>query len=376
MVLMADDSLPDYKALWKQETELRRQETEQAEESRRQAEEGTRRTTFEEFIRACHNFLSLQVEQLYNSVRKFLHASEEDAPRLFSSPAARSEKDLETYEPLAVEDNVRYVIAELCKIPDAREEFKLEDGFQFDNHANALPDVESDKADVNDQSSVRLPVPDKFFYRVKGDTNTLFTTAEYKPPHKLSVESLRAGQRPMDFYEKVVQLKLRYGAEQLTGSALVQQYNDMIRKGLEYYYITNGYGLGPAPTLYYCLCEPNREVGLADDQSLKQPRTSVSRILCLCLMSLRYIPGRRTLTMHGRRFLKTNDTKLHRARNLRFQSIWHLPFRSLHSLTTADPILGLRVTVGLRKRCTVQSPWIDQTQILTKRRLDGSGLSI
>ncbi|KAK9384121.1 hypothetical protein V1515DRAFT_583245, partial [Lipomyces mesembrius] len=83
---MADDSLPDYKALWEQETELRkqaeeshRQETElrrqaeesrrqaeesrrQAEESRRQAEEASRRTTFEEFIRACHNLLSLQVE--------------------------------------------------------------------------------------------------------------------------------------------------------------------------------------------------------------------------------------------------------------------------------------------------------------------------
>ncbi|KAK9317020.1 hypothetical protein V1524DRAFT_424154 [Lipomyces starkeyi] len=211
----------------------------------------------------------------------------------------------------------------------------------------------------------------------------------------------------MDFYEKVVQLvkvptnrdeKLRYNAEQLTGSALVQQYNVMIRKGLEYSYTTNGLALvllcvcsDDPSTLYHCLCEPNREVGLADDQSLKQPRTAVSRVLCLCLMSLRsrtrkqrwrnrairqLHTGRRTLTTHGRRFLKTNDTKLRRARNLSFQSIWHLPFRSLHSLTTADPILGLRLAVGLRKRCTVQSSWIHQTQILTKRRLDGSGLSI
>ncbi|KAK9311311.1 hypothetical protein V1524DRAFT_387905, partial [Lipomyces starkeyi] len=368
MALMADDSLPDYKALWEQETESRRQAEEsrrQAEESRRQAEEarrqeselrrqaeeGIRHTTFEEFIRACHNLLSLQVEvgdkslstkgsltkptgrlcpqrlrnwadcldsqqQLYNSVRKFLHASEEDAPRLFSSVhllenlgrnhcsrPLRSEKDLESYERLAVEDNVRYVIAELCKISDAREEFKLEDGVQFDNHANALTDAESDKPDVKDQSSVRHPVPDIFFYRVKGNTNTLFTTGEYKPPHKLSVESLRAGLRPMDFYEKVVQVvkiptprneKLRYNAEQLTGSALVQQYNVMIRKGLEYSYITNGLALvllrvcyDDPSTLYYCLCEPNREVGLADEQSLTQPRTAVSRVLCLCLMSLR-----------------------------------------------------------------------------------------
>ncbi|KAK9358014.1 hypothetical protein V1504DRAFT_365678, partial [Lipomyces starkeyi] len=355
IVLMAEDSLPDYKALWIQEIELRRQADEarrQADEARRHVEEGTRRTTFEEFIRACHNLLSLQVEvgdkafstkgsltkrtgrlcpqrlrnwadcldsqqQLYNSVRKFLHASEEDAPRLFSSVHSledlrrnhcsrplRSEKDLEHYEQLAVEDNVRYVIVELCKIPDAREEFKLEDGVQFDNHSNALTDV--DKPDVEDQSNVRLPVPDKFFFRVKGNTNTLFSTAEYKPPHKLSVENLRAGLRPMDFYEKVVQRvtiptnrdeKLRYNAEQLTGSALVQQYNVMIRKGLEYSYITNGLALvllrvcsDDPSTLYYCLCEPNREVGLADVQSLKQPRTAVSRVLCLCLMSLRSRP--------------------------------------------------------------------------------------
>ncbi|KAJ8101324.1 hypothetical protein POJ06DRAFT_267480 [Lipomyces tetrasporus] len=223
MVLITDDSLPDYKALWKQETELRRQ----AEEARRQA----RHTTFEEFIRACHNLLSLQLEvgdkslsmkvsltkphwencldsqqQLYNSVRKFLLASEEDAPRLFSSDRSledvrrihcsqplRSEKDLEYYEPLAVEDNVRYVIAELCKIPDAREEFKLEYGVQFDR-ANALADVESGRPDVEDQSSARLPVPDKFFYRVKSNTNTLFTSAEYKSSSQWRVFALAYGR--------------------------------------------------------------------------------------------------------------------------------------------------------------------------------------
>ncbi|KAK9373255.1 uncharacterized protein V1513DRAFT_472458, partial [Lipomyces chichibuensis] len=162
--------------------------------------------------------------------------SEEDAPRLFSSAhlledlgrencsqPLRSAKDLETFERLAVENNVRAVIAELCKIPDAREEFKLEDGVQFDNHPSALADAEFDRPDVDDQSIA--------------NTNTLITTGEYKPPHKLSVENLRTGLRPMDFYEKVVQTvkvptnkdeRLRYNAEQLTGSALAQQYNVMI----------------------------------------------------------------------------------------------------------------------------------------------------
>ncbi|KAK9321515.1 hypothetical protein V1517DRAFT_326107 [Lipomyces orientalis] len=57
--------------------------------------------------------------------------------------------------------------------------FKLEDGVQFDYHANALIDVESDNQDVEYQS----------FYRVKGNTKTLCTTVEYEPPHKLSVEA-------------------------------------------------------------------------------------------------------------------------------------------------------------------------------------------
>ncbi|KAK9372754.1 uncharacterized protein V1513DRAFT_473576 [Lipomyces chichibuensis] len=244
-------------------------------------------------------------QQIYNSVRKFLHASEEDAPRLVSSvhlleelgrkycsQPLRSENDLEIYERLAVEDNVRAVIAELCKIPDAREEFKLEDGVQFDNQASALADAELDRPDVDEQSSVREARPDIFFYRVKANTNTLITTGEYKPPHKLSVENLCAGLRPMDFYEKVVQAvkeptnkdeRLRYNAEQLTGSALVQQYNVMIRNGLEYSYITNGLAMvllrvcsADPSTLYNCLCEPNMSVGLADDQSLEQPWTAVS----------------------------------------------------------------------------------------------------
>ncbi|KAK9364330.1 hypothetical protein V1509DRAFT_636732, partial [Lipomyces kononenkoae] len=306
-------------------------------------------TTFDEFIRACHIFLSRKVQvgdlshctkgsltkpngrlcpkkfriwtdcldsqqQVYNSVRRFLKASEEDAPRLFSSVDSleyegrkhcskplTSEQDLVWFERLAVEDNVLSVIAELCHIPEAHKHFKLKDGVQFESHSNALT-VDSDKPDVGDQSAIRKPVPDNFFYRMDSNTNSLCATVEYKPPHKLSVESLRAGLRRIDSYEKVVQAattptdsdeKAGYNAEQLTGSALVQQYNVMILKGLEYSYITTGLALvllrvrsDDPSTLYYCLCEPNREVDLADDQSFEQPRTAIARVLCLCLMSL------------------------------------------------------------------------------------------
>ncbi|KAK9385746.1 hypothetical protein V1515DRAFT_581692 [Lipomyces mesembrius] len=273
---MAGDSSPDYKALFLQAEERNRRttfEVLQAEELRRQAEdrqrkakdrqkqaeERNRRTTFEEFIRACHNLLSLPVgvgdptrctkgslknpagkicptrlrlwadcgdsqQQLYNSVRiSYMH------PRKMHPGCFQLENDVESYERTAVEEYVHDVIAELCKISEAQKELH---GVQFDNHANALDDIYSAVPDVEDPSSIRRPNPDQFcIHRVNSNTKTLLTSAEYKPPHKLSVEHLRAGLKPMHFWDEVVQRettptygneKLRYWAEQQTGSVLVQ----------------------------------------------------------------------------------------------------------------------------------------------------------
>ncbi|KAK9311752.1 hypothetical protein V1524DRAFT_301073 [Lipomyces starkeyi] len=190
----------------------------QAEDQQRQAKERIRRTTFEEFFRACHNLLSLDCRAMQDS--------------------------------------------------EALNEFGLGDGVQFDNHANALGDVYSDMPVEEDQSIFRQPTPDQFcVHRVNRNTNTLLTTVEYKPPHKLSVENLRAGRRPMDFWKEVVQRttiptdrdeNLTYNAEQLTGSAVVQQYHVMIHQGLEYSCLTNGLALvllrvryNDPSTLYY-----------------------------------------------------------------------------------------------------------------------------
>ncbi|KAK2805838.1 hypothetical protein FQN51_008612 [Onygenales sp. PD_10] len=51
---------------------------------------------------------------------------------------ADPEQGLKIYEQFAVEDHVHDIVAELCKIPDAREEFRLGSGVWFDNHADAL----------------------------------------------------------------------------------------------------------------------------------------------------------------------------------------------------------------------------------------------
>ncbi|EDN06589.1 predicted protein, partial [Histoplasma mississippiense (nom. inval.)] len=93
----------------------------------------------------------VQLQEIYESVSTYLQPAEKDAPRLFtsllvlnelgrrySSRKLRSEKDLEHYERTAVEDHVHDIIAELCKIPDARERFRLGDGILFENHGNIL----------------------------------------------------------------------------------------------------------------------------------------------------------------------------------------------------------------------------------------------
>ncbi|CAG7948734.1 unnamed protein product [Penicillium salamii] len=333
---MSGSSSPDYKALFLKEAELRRQ-----------AEERNRLTTFPEFIRHCHDLLwtplraqtpsrsttgrisapigkdcpvrllpwtgcEARQREIYRSVCRYLQPAGEDAPHLFTPLVVledhgrrfarrliSSEQDLETYERLAVEDHVHDIVAELCKIPEAREEFRLGNGVRFDNHANALD--KDDEADASLPSTSRPSKPDQFcIHRMDGNRSTLLTTVEYKPPHKLSVASLRRGLRPMEFWREVVQPdrvpteepeKSRYRAELLVGSTIVQEFHVMIQEGLEYSYLTNGLmdvqlwvPYDDPTTLYYHLGDPST-YGMAGVSGLGAPRTRVERALCLCLMS-------------------------------------------------------------------------------------------
>lgn len=97
------------------------------------------------------------------------------------------------YERIAIEDHVCDIIAALCEIPTAQEEFRLGDGVWFDNHTNALTENQVE-VDVTHSSSSCRPRPDQFcIHRVDGSTNMLLLTVEYKLPHKLLVENLQAG---------------------------------------------------------------------------------------------------------------------------------------------------------------------------------------
>ncbi|GMG22202.1 unnamed protein product [Aspergillus oryzae] len=135
---------------------------------------------------------------------------------------------------LAVEGHVHDIVAELCRIPEAREQFRLGNGLWFDNHANALD--EDDEVDASEQSTTKPSKPDQFcIHRMDGNRGILLTTVEYKPPHKLSVASLREGLRPMDFWQEVVQPdrvpteepeKSRYNAAWLVGSVIAQDFHE------------------------------------------------------------------------------------------------------------------------------------------------------
>ncbi|KAB8255196.1 hypothetical protein BDV32DRAFT_154484 [Aspergillus pseudonomiae] len=351
---MVGESSRDYEALFRQAEERRKQAEErlqQAEERQRQAEARTQRTTFTELIRHCHNLLSRPLraetpsrsttgtiplpigkycptrleswtecaakqQEIFNSVCNYLQFTEEARARLFTPLIALeedakrlfepicSEKGLEIYEKVAVEDYVRYIIVELCKIDGARDEFGLGDGIWFESHTNSLsPDERDDEnaAEADQLSSIPRPRPDQFcIHRVDGNTNTLLTAVEYKPPHKLSQESLRTGLDGMDLWNDMVRTNkyppdsTDFKAKRLACSAIVQEYHVMIQEGLEYSYVTTGLArvLLRVPyhdpsTLYYFLCDPDTELEGGIDQDIQEPKTSVARVLCLCLMAFR-----------------------------------------------------------------------------------------
>ncbi|KAG9249475.1 uncharacterized protein F5Z01DRAFT_495976 [Emericellopsis atlantica] len=352
---MADHSSPDYRELYLNAEEGRKQAEEREKheaERRRRAEERNRQTSFTELLHRCHDLLSRQLrvetpsrstsgkipiptgkycptrlehwvdcpEQLlsvYSSVCQYLQSDSGHALRLFSSlpeleglsrrfarKPLSSEQDLEAYERFGVEEHVHDIIAELCKLPAARDEFRLGDGIQFSNHANALSRSEACEADTSQPSSIPHPRPDQFcIHRVNGNPDTLLTTVEYKPPHKLPVATLRVGLRPMDLWKKMVRsnkiptdqdAKVQYNAERLVCSAIVQEYHVMVQEGIEYSYLTNGIARvflripqDEPSTLYYFLCDPHSELDTAADPFSQLSKTSVARVLCLCLMAFR-----------------------------------------------------------------------------------------
>ncbi|KAL2823332.1 hypothetical protein BDW59DRAFT_173501 [Aspergillus cavernicola] len=303
----------------RQERERREQAEErqkQAEDEGRQDRELIRQTTFVELLANCHNLLCrpLRAETPRRSTtgkipapkgkycpKRLAHWDDcaTELTELYESVCRplSSERDVECYKPATVEDHVRDIITELCKLPAACNKFSLSDGIKFSSHINLL-----NKTKVSEvvSSSTPNPRPDQFcIHRVDHDNSTILTSVEYKPPHKLSVETLRIGLRPMDLWKEMVKSNKILTSQQanfkrLACSAIVQEYHVIIQEGLEYSYVTNGIArvLLRVPeddpnTLYYFFCDPNSEVDPAVNNISQLSRTSVARTLCLCLLAFR-----------------------------------------------------------------------------------------
>jgi hypothetical protein len=123
----------------------------------------------------------------------------EDLGRLLCRRPLASEKDLESCQRFAVEERV---MSQLINIPHAHQSFDLGNGVEFENHANTLSD---NTEEVLRRTQQRSRTDQICVYRNSDDRRSLSFIIEYKPPHKVSVEYLRAGLRPMNLWEEVVQ---------------------------------------------------------------------------------------------------------------------------------------------------------------------------
>ncbi|KAL9117546.1 MAG: hypothetical protein Q9187_005917, partial [Circinaria calcarea] len=360
--------------LLEQERRSRKEADERAEHERRRAEEAesraqieeqkTRPTTFEQYIRACHTHLSkpirIQTDKSLSTQGSVTNPKNKPYPTLlkpwtdfpvlqqqrferiyeyiprdvglFSTtqylmelgqdlcdrPLA-SEKDLETYQRLAVERPTTHIISHLQQIEEARHELNLSGGIIFENHANTLSDSNEDvQQSLQDLriSSKRQPSSSNLkprnadqicVYKEADGTRSLCMIVEYKPAHKLSVFNLRAGllradEGSINILEEVIHRitiptdpgdKFVYHSEWLTAAALTQTYAYMIENGLEYSKLATGEAdvflqvtENEPHTLYYHLAEPNIEAEAQSDVDILLCRTAVSQTLTFCLMAL------------------------------------------------------------------------------------------
>lgn len=68
-----------------------------------------------------------------------------------------NERDLETYERLAVENHERDIISELCKIPKTQSRFRLGNSVWFESCTNSLEeDISQNNETLNDKDGLLI----------------------------------------------------------------------------------------------------------------------------------------------------------------------------------------------------------------------------
>ncbi|KAF4123118.1 Conserved hypothetical, protein [Geosmithia morbida] len=330
---------------------------EDAQKRANELEEYSRQTTFDEYIALCHTLLfsSLRVQQdpkfttkgsitnpkdklcptslqvwpgfleqqmdVFNTLYECspLDARVYDSHPVLISQSRRvarqpigSEKTLEYFMHNCIEDPTRDLVEQLQKIEAVRGAFEIGDGIVFENHPHAISEVAEEVAERPTSTPPQTPDqtrdlnqlrPDQIcVYRSSNGERKMVYVTEYKAPHKLTVSSLRAGLRPMNIYDEVVNramippsedtdARFVYNAERLAASALTQTYHYMIEGGLEYGLMTTGEATvflkvdwAEPGTLYYHLAEPGPEVSAHPEHV--QSSSAVGQHLAFTLMAL------------------------------------------------------------------------------------------
>ncbi|KAL8797966.1 MAG: hypothetical protein Q9182_007070 [Xanthomendoza sp. 2 TL-2023] len=249
-------------------------------------------------LRLWHDFPGLQ-EAAYKEICDFFHPPNAE-PRRDFSPASSiadqgkrwgdrqiaSEADLKDWQKSRVETDVQQV-------------FRTFKGFgRFHNYAHVL----------GRDSDGRAKEPahaDQIFVQENNDgTTKLLVVIEYKPPHKLTVEHLRASiQSTADIdVERVRNINVQTykdntdtffaKAQYLLAATTCQTYNYMIDSGCLYGCIMTGEAIlflhldAETPTdLQYFLAEPRFDAWNEANNGLTISKTSVAQLTSFCIMA-------------------------------------------------------------------------------------------
>ena len=163
-----------------------------------------------------------------------------------------SEKHLEYFQQISVEDPVTWIIERLSTEDNIRDEFNIGNGIVFENYPSPLSDVAEEVVERRANRPPTTPArarPDRnqncVYKHGDGDLmrRSMAYIIEYKAPNKLTPPHLRLGLRPLDMYKEVVnratqptaddaEALFQYHADRLAAAAVTQTFHYMIEGGL------------------------------------------------------------------------------------------------------------------------------------------------
>ena len=339
------------------------EERQRAEEQRQQAVDRTRRTTFTEMLQWGHKLsdsISVEKDKLkstqgsttsvkgkccptmilpwkefpdirqiaFNELYDLLHPPTdagfqlfspvlwfEEQSRLTSRMVLSSEEDLKNFHETAVETPIRQAISTLAAAQLHGKDWNFGQGVFFENHTNNLSDLGEEvqealkrlklaNTSTKSKRSVKPIRADQLcvFKNTTEEMQLLFVI-EYKAPHKIPKEILRAGLREMNIPNEVINRlsfpitdpseKFQYNADKLVAAVATQTYSYMLESGCEYGCVITGEAIvflwikeDDSNTLYYHLAEPNEEVHTADGAGFEHPLTAIGQMLSFCILAL------------------------------------------------------------------------------------------